>query len=437
MNILNTYLEVKFHEPFVWGDAYKINITSNLLRIYKNEDKDYKIVLSDREYQRIVTQFKNLILSSSNNIEINSDGDRYSEPGASLYMHFTDGHVSHTVELSGWSNHEIIHLFLNRIFEIIPKFKLIYDGKKTILDDITIVYDHGEYVSVFSNGHYYSYDIYHTDQFLKQLDSINTFNDEEILFTGALDLEEFFQSCKSDMLKSVICIFAYNCKVDYCDVLNFLVEEFGDIPPNFRITKEIHLAALYCGISHKDNFNATIIRGNESCKFDACDGLVEILDECSEINGSTIEIDEHSLQEVVTGGYMVNRVKYKTVNNGKSWRGVLLLDYFPYDIRYTTVDDGKGYFFHLFSGCTLPSIKREKITIIHESFILWLKIGEKVFKCYSPFMLRMDDDIQLEIYYNDYTYVPVFRLTTENYHYTYTFTMKDLLSASRYDNGNN
>ena len=51
-------------------------------------------------------------------------------------------------------------------------------------------------------------------------------------------------------------------------------------------------------------------------------------------------------------------------------------------------------------------------------------------------MLRMDDDIQLEIYY-DYTYVPVFRLTTENYHYTYTFTMKDLLSASRYDNGNN
>lgn len=131
MNILqNTYLEVKFHEPFVWGDAYKTSITSNLLRIYKNEDKAYKTVLSDREYQRIVIQFKNLILSSSNNIEINSDGDRYSEPGASLYMYYTDGHVSHMVELSGWSNHEIIHLFLNRIFEIIPKFKFIYDGKK-------------------------------------------------------------------------------------------------------------------------------------------------------------------------------------------------------------------------------------------------------------------------------------------------------------------
>ncbi len=313
-------------------------------------------------------------------------------------------------------------------------------SNKTIIEHITIVYDHGENVSVFSNNHYFCYDIYRNDQLLKLHDGyqciINATDMEEISFAGGVDHDEFFQYCKTDMLKSVICIIAYNCKVDYCDVLSFIIEEFGDIPPNFRITKEIHLAALYCGISHKDNFNATIIRGNESCKFDACDGLVEILDECSEINGSTIEIDEHSLQEVVTGGYMVNRVKYETVNNGKSWRGVLLLDYFPYDIRYTTADDGKGYFFHLFSGCTLPSIKREKITIIHESFILWLKIGEKVFKCYSPFMLRMDDDIQLEIYY-DYTYVPVFRLTTENYHYTYTFTMKDLLSASRYDNGNN
>lgn len=432
----NNYLEIKFHEPFAWGDAYKINIASNILRICKNDDNDYRIVIPSHEYQNIVTQFRNLILSS-HNVEIISDGDRYDEPGAYLYIYFSDGHISHTVELSGWSNHKAIHIFLNRIFEIIPKFKFIYDGKRTILEDITIVYDRGEDVSVFSNGNYYSYDICHSDQLLKQHDSINASNVEEISFAGGLDLDEFFQSCKTDMLKSVICIIAYNCKVDYCDVLSFIIDEFGDIPPNFRITKEIHLAALYCGISHKDNFNATIIRGNESCKFEAWDGLVEILDECSEVNGAaTIEIDEHSLQEVVAGGYMINRVKYETVNNGKLWRGVLLLDYFPYDIRYTTANDGEGYFFLLFSGCTLPSIKRESITIIHESFILWLKIGEKVFKCYSPFMLRIDDDIQLEINY-DYTGVPVFRLTSENYHYTYTFTMKDLLSASRYDNGNN
>ena len=427
----NNCLEVKFHEPFVWGDAYKINVASNLLRISKNKDNDYRIVLRGHEYQNIVTQFRNLILSS-HNIDINSDGDRYDEPGAYLYIYFSDGHISHTVELSGWSNHKVIHIFLNRIFEIIPKFKLIYDGKKTILEGITIVYDHGEYMSVFSNGHYYSYDICHIDQLLKPLDGINTFDAEEILFAGEHDLEEFFQSCKTDMLKSVICIFAYNCKVDYCDVIDFIVEEFGDIPPNFRITKEIHLAALYFGISHKDNFNATIIRGNESCKFDACDGLVEILDEYSEIDGSTIELDEGSLQEVIAGGYMVNRVNYETRNNGKLWRNVLLLDYFPYDIRYTTADDGKCYFL-LFSGYTLPTIKKEKITIIHESFILWLKIGEKVFKCYSPFMLRMDDDIQLEIDH-DCTGVPVFRLTSDNYHYTYTFTMKDLLYASRYNN---
>lgn len=432
----NNYLEIKFHEPFVWGDAYKINIASNILRICKNDDNDYRIVIPSHEYQNIVTQFRNLILSS-HNVEIISDGDRYDEPGAYLYIYFSDGHISHTVELSGWSNHKVIHIFLNRIFEIIPKFKFIYDGKRTILEDITIVYDRGEDVSVFSNGNYYSYDICHSDQLLKQHDSINASNVEEISFAGGFDLEEFFQSCKTDMLKSVICIMAYNCKVDYCDVLNFIIEEFGDIPQNFRITKEIHLAALYCGISHKDRFWATIIRGNESCKFEAEDGLIEILDECGEIDGATIEIDEHSFQEVVTGGYMVNRVNYETRNNGKLWRGVLLLDYFPYDIRYTTADDGQCYFL-LFSGYTLPSIKREKITIIHESFILWLKIGKKVFKCYSPFMLRMDDDIQLEIEH-DCTGVPVFRLTSENYHYTYTFTftMKDLLSASRYDNDNN
>ena len=435
----NNCLEVKFHEPFVWGDEYQISITTNLMCIHllrnrKNEDKDYRIVLQDHEYQNIVTRFRDLILST-HNVEINSDGDRYDEPGAYLYIYLSEGHLSHTVELSGWSNHKVIHIFLNRIFEIIPKFKLIYDGKKTILEDITIVYDHGEYVSVFSSGNYYSYDIFHSDQLIKQHDSINASNVEEISFAGGLDLDEFFQSSKTDMLKSVICIFAYNCNVDYCDVLSFIIEEFGDIPPNFRITKEIHLAALYFGISHKDNFNATIIRGNESCKFDACDGLVEILDEYSEIDGSTIELDEGSLQEVIAGGYMVDRVNYETRNNGKLWRNVLLLDYFPYDIRYTTADDGKCYFL-LFSGYTLPTIKKEKITIIHESFILWLKIGEKVFKCYSPFMLSMDDDIQLEIDH-DCTGVPVFRLTTDNYHYTYTFTMKDLLFASRYDNDNN
>lgn len=432
----NICLEVKFHKPFVWGDEYQISITTNLmcihlLRIRKNEEKDHRVSLSGLDYHNIVTQFRNLILSS-HNIDINNDGDRYDEPGAYLYIYFSDGHISHTVELSGWSNHKVIHIFLNRIFEIIPKFKLIYDGKKTILEGITIVYDHGEYMSVFSNGHYYSYDICHNDQLLKPLDGINTFDAEEILFAGEHDLEEFSQSCKTAMLKSVICIFAYNCKVDYCDVIDFIIEEFGDIPPNFRITKEIHLAALYFGISHKGNFNATIIRGNESCKFDACDGLVEILDEYSEIDGSTIELDEGSLQEVIAGGYMVNRVNYETRNNGKLWRNVLLLDYFPYDIRYTTADDGKCYLL-LFSGYTLPTIKKEKITIIHESFILWLKIGEKVFKCYSPFMLRMDDDIQLEIDH-DCTGVPVFRLTTDNYHYTYTFTMKDLLYASRYNN---
>jgi len=130
----NNCLEIKFHEPFVWGDEYQISITTNLicihyLRIRKNEDKEYRIVLHDHEYQNIVTQFRNLILSS-HNIDINSDGDRYDEPGAYLYIYFSDGHISHTVELSGWSNHKVIHIFLNRIFEIIPKFKLIYDGKK-------------------------------------------------------------------------------------------------------------------------------------------------------------------------------------------------------------------------------------------------------------------------------------------------------------------
>lgn len=127
----NNYLEVKFHEPFVWGDEYQICITTNLicihlLRIRKNEEKDHRVALSGLDYQNIITQFKNLILSSYN-VEINSDGDRYSEPGASLYMYYSDGHISHTVELSGWSNHEIIHLFLNRIFEIIPEFKSICD----------------------------------------------------------------------------------------------------------------------------------------------------------------------------------------------------------------------------------------------------------------------------------------------------------------------
>ncbi len=435
MNIRqNTYLEVKFHEPFVWGDAYKISLSNNLLRIRENDDKDYRIVLSGHECQSIINQFKDLIYSS-HNAEINSDGDRYSEPGASLYLYVSDDHISHTVELSGWSNHRIIYPFLNRIFEIIPIFKFIYKGKKTIIEDITIVFDLGEYVSVFSGGHYYSYDISLNDHLLKQPENINTLKAEEILFADEVELVGFFQSCKTDMLNSVICIIAYNSKVDYSDVLNFIIEEFGDIPPNFRITKEIHLAALYFGFSHKDEFIATIIRGNESCKFEANDGLVEILDEYCEIYGATIEMDERSLQEVIVGGYMVNRIKYETVNDGKLWRGVLLLDYFPYDIRYTTADDGICYF-HLFSGCTLPHIKRERITIIHESFILWLKIGEKVFKCYSPFILRLDDDIQLEIDY-DYTGVPVFRLTTENYHYTYTFTMKDLLSASRSENDNN
>lgn len=128
MNIRqNTYLEVKFHEPFVWGDAYKISLSNNLLRIRKNDDKDYRIVLSGHEGQSIINQFKDLIYSS-HNIEINSDGDRYSEPGASLYLYVSDDHISHTVELSGWSNHRIIYPFLNRIFEIIPIFKFIYDS---------------------------------------------------------------------------------------------------------------------------------------------------------------------------------------------------------------------------------------------------------------------------------------------------------------------
>lgn len=129
----NAYLEVNYHEPFVWGDAYEINIASNNLKICKNEDEVYRIVLPDFECQNIIAQFKNLLLSSYN-VEINSDGDRYSEPGASLYLHLSDGHISHTVELSGWSNHQVIYLFLNRIFEIIPKFKFIYDGNVSQMD---------------------------------------------------------------------------------------------------------------------------------------------------------------------------------------------------------------------------------------------------------------------------------------------------------------
>lgn len=108
----SNYLKVKFHKPFVWGDAYEINLSSNLLRICKNEDKDHRVFLSDCECQNIITQFKNLIFSS-HNVDISSDGDRYDEPGAYLYIYCSDGCISHTVELSGWSNHEAIYIFLN------------------------------------------------------------------------------------------------------------------------------------------------------------------------------------------------------------------------------------------------------------------------------------------------------------------------------------
>lgn len=189
-------------------------------------------------------------------------------------------------------------------------------------------------------------------------------------------------------------VVAYDGRLDYCEVVRYIIRIFGILPKGTRFVKKNHLEAFYWGANsmkyNTGNYIYTSVESqSQTCIIDASEEVVEFFENVSEEKISyNITLNSNFGQELLAGALLLF----------KNWRseehGFVMIDTFPLDIKIG-VDEEKQSFFNK-RGIPEYSIPcRHKVEIEkRNSDRLYIIIGENSYSYPINSCFKNDDKIE-------------------------------------------